>query len=392
MRAEEMSHSQVAEWYFSLSDRWPDVFPDESLATYWMWARQIGGVSLPALDVHKKRFVPYLRAGALRLLRASVGACEKCPLHQHRLAGRPVLDDSSYWSDPFGGLAGKEMPIGATSAEIMLVSEGPGQFEARTGNPFVTHQVLAGSMCAYKCGEYEKCYSPKSQLPQQPCKPVALKGSEEELVQIRTSLAEAPKFPIMTVAGILDNALTKAGLWREGWNGRQALRPNAEPKARPGTVYLTNMVKCRSCKPKSSGVGLEDVTPSVADMETCTPWLEMQIHIIQPKVVVAMGNPAIIGTTGITDPKVLSMRGNLYPGKWGLPVLVEVHPSYISRQPDDEKAPHIEQFISTLEKAKQIAEGTLVVPWMNKKATPLLLDTEFPSIDDMTFTSTFNSE
>ena len=105
-----------------------------------------------------------------------------------------------------------------------------------------------------------------------------------------------------------------------------------------------------------------------------------------------MGNPAIIGTTGISDPKVLSMRVNLYPGKWGLPVLVEVHPSYISRQPDDEKAPHIEQFISTLEKAKQVAEGTLVVPWMNKKATSLLLDTEFPSIDDMTFTSTFNSE
>lgn len=393
MRAEEMSLSQLAEWYFTLSQRWPETFDDYRLAQYWSWSRLIA-------TEDNEKFVSCLRAGALKLLRKHVGACVACPLNQFRLAGRPVMDDCSYTNDPFVGVKFPDLaaPVGATTAKIMMVAEGPGQFEQRTGNPFVTYQVLAGSMCATECGSYELCYSPASQMPQQPCKPTSLRkrfAPEDEeygLLQVRTTRAEAPKFPIMTVAGFLDNALTKAGLWRESWNSRQTYRKGQPDDAlpRPGSIYLTNMVKCRSCKPRDNGNGFEDISPSKENMTACSPWLDMQVYIVQPKVIVAMGNPAIMGLVGIDEPKVLKMRGNAYPGRHGLPVLVEVHPSFISRQDVEGREQYLSHFVETLNKAKGIAEGTYTLPWMTSSSTiDIPEDMEFPSPTDMQFTSTF---
>lgn len=271
----------------------------------------------------------------------------------------------------------------------------PGQFEQRTGNPFVTYQVLAGSMCANRCGEYENCYSPKSQMPQQPCKPTSIYNdkSPEELLQIRTDRANTPQFPIMTVAHILDKALLRAGLWREGWNGRQNLRGNPELPAKPGSIYLSNMVKCRSCKPRANGNGWEDDTPSKENMDACTEWLEIQIYIIQPSIIVAMGNPAIAGTTGISDPKVLKMRGNVYPSKLGVPVLAEVHPSFISRQSPQDQEVYVDHFVGSLERAKEIASGDYALPWMVQGGISMGSSTSFPSPLDMEFNvSTFPEE
>ncbi len=395
VRAEEQTVAGIASWYFGLVDKFPDVFSEKELYKYWSFTTGWGD---SCIDLNKEVMVSNLRAGALKLLRAKVSKCKACPLHVHRLPGRPVLDDGSYTNDPFVTYDDVRYPIGATTAKIMMIAEGPGQFEQRTSTPFVSYQVLAGSLCAYECESYEKCYNSKSQLPQQPCKPVRLRKilppdtMEQSLIQIRTTRATASPFPIMTVAGILDKTLSKAGLWRESWNGRQVLRDVKEHKARPGSIYLSNMVKCRSCKPRENGNGWEDETPSKENMDTCTPWLEMQIYIIQPQVIIAMGNPAIAGTTGISDPKVLSMRGNVYPGKFGLPVLCEVHPSYISRQSPKDQEGHIEHFIASLETAKKIVSGDYVLPWMNNSGTTNITETEFPSPSDMSFTDTFGGE
>jgi uracil-DNA glycosylase family 4 len=388
-RVETLPLGEVARWYFTLAHRWPEVFNDHQLAEYWSWSRTAAGTDHQA-------FVGCLRAAALKLLRTSVSACKACPLSQYRMAGRPVLDDCSYHNDPFHNynVNSPHMPVGATQAEIMMVAEGPGQFEQRTGNPFVTYQILAGSTCAYQCGEYEKCYNPQSQVPQQPCKPTPLSKlvSYDELVATRKQRAATPPFPLKTVAGFLDNALKAAGLWREGWNTRQELleADSEKGRPRPGSIYLTNVVKCRSCQPRASGKGFEDLSPSKENMDACAPYLEMQIHIVQPKVIVAMGNPAVIGLIGIADPKVLSLRGNAYPSKWQIPVLVEVHPSYISRQSPSDQTELLAAFVQTLEKAKQIVDGSLVVPWMLKRSL-VIEETDYPSPDEMEFTSTFDN-
>ena len=390
-RAEGWSIGEIAQWYNSLEDRWPDIFQGESLDQYWNWSKQIWYASAGGKK-DQAVFVRSLRAGALKIMRKAVNKCERCPLSMYRMSGRGVLEDGSYMADPFVQFGDKQALVGATSAEIMLVSESPGNFEARIGNPFTSYQVLAGSVCAYECREYENCYNGSSKFPCQPCKPVSLRSShpENEVIQIRMERANAVKFPIQTVAGILDTILIKTGLWREAWNGRQVLLEdtNEVNAPRPGSVYLTNVNKCRSCKPKDNG-GLEDTAPSKEEMGACSPYLEAQIHIIQPKVIVAIGNPAITGLLGIEKPKVLENRGNAYPSKYNIPVLVECHPSFIARLTDDkERENYISHFVETMKKAKEVVEGSLTFPWMITKPISTT-GNDYPDLSGISFISTF---
>lgn len=390
MRAEEQSLADIASWYFGLAHRFPDVFDEHDLNMYWNWT------SKKSEPIARDYFVSSLRAGALKTLRRSVGSCKACPLHVNRLPGRPVLDDCSYTNDPFTEYGDTRMPVGATSAKIMVIAEGPGQFEQRTGTPFVTYQILVGSMCGWECDNFELCYNDKSREPQKVCSPVSMRKKlegtgaslitvEEMLQKTRFTRANAPSFPILTVASILDNALLATGLWREGWNPRQSVRESSATAPKPGSIYLTNMVKCRSCVPLGNG-RMKDEHPTKEDMDTCTKWLEMQIYIVQPLVIVALGNTAVSGTTDIIDPKILSMKGNVYPGKFGLPVLVDTHPSYIHRQEEKIQKELTENLSATFEKAKAIANGTFELPWMVKSED--IVD-DFPTPDEMEFTNTF---
>jgi uracil-DNA glycosylase len=85
-------------------------------------------------------------------------------------------------------------------------------------------------------------------------------------------------------------------------------------------VYIANILKCRP-------PGNRD--PQEDEIETCTPWLVEQMSLIQPRVVVTLGNFAtkfVLQTqTGITR-----MRGSVYP--WhGRKVIPTFHPAAILR-------------------------------------------------------------
>jgi uracil-DNA glycosylase family 4 len=99
-------------------------------------------------------------------------------------------------------------------------------------------------------------------------------------------------------------------------------------------VYIANVVKCRP-------PGNRDPQPD--EIEACTPWLVEQISLIQPKLVVTLGNFAtkyVLQTPrGIT-----SMRGRVY-GWHGRKVIPTFHPAAIlhgggerSRQFEDLRA------------------------------------------------------
>jgi DNA polymerase len=85
-------------------------------------------------------------------------------------------------------------------------------------------------------------------------------------------------------------------------------------------VYIANILKCRP-------PGNRD--PQEDEIETCTPWLIEQISLIQPHVIVTLGNFAtkfVLQTqTGITR-----MRGSVYP--WhGRNVIPTFHPAAVLR-------------------------------------------------------------
>jgi len=95
-------------------------------------------------------------------------------------------------------------------------------------------------------------------------------------------------------------------------------------------VYICNIVKCR---PTVDQQMKRDRPPDSDEVKACAPYLREQIHIIAPKVIVALGSPSskfLLNTSrGIT-----SLRGNW--GEYrGILVMPTFHPSYLLRNGGD---------------------------------------------------------
>jgi uracil-DNA glycosylase family 4 len=95
---------------------------------------------------------------------------------------------------------------------------------------------------------------------------------------------------------------------------------------RRSDVFIANVLKCRPDMP-AGAPGNRPPTPE--EMATCLPYLQRQIELIRPKVMVALGSVAMRGLFGKTEP----MR--LMRGKWhtfgSIPVMATYHPSYLLR-------------------------------------------------------------
>lgn len=97
---------------------------------------------------------------------------------------------------------------------------------------------------------------------------------------------------------------------------------------RGNKVYIANTVKCR---PPGNR------TPTPAETAACWPYLERQIALLKPKLIVALGKPAA-QTLLQTEVRVGEARGKLFD-HGGIPLIVTYHPAYLLRTlPDKAKA------------------------------------------------------
>ena len=87
-------------------------------------------------------------------------------------------------------------------------------------------------------------------------------------------------------------------------------------------VYIANVVKCRP-------PGNRD--PEEDEMTACAAYLDRQIELIQPRVLVALGKPASHRLTG-TSKAMGAMRGR-WASYRGIPLMPVFHPAYLLRQP-----------------------------------------------------------
>ncbi len=94
-------------------------------------------------------------------------------------------------------------------------------------------------------------------------------------------------------------------------------------------VYICNTVKCRPTVPGPNGP--RNRAPDAQEMENCRPFLEEQINIIAPEVILALGSPAAKWFLG-ADFQITRMRGRWYVGPGETPLMVSFHPAYILRQ------------------------------------------------------------
>lgn len=94
-------------------------------------------------------------------------------------------------------------------------------------------------------------------------------------------------------------------------------------------VYICNTVKCR---PTIGGPnGLRNRAPEPDEMTNCRPFLDEQIAIVSPRVILALGAPAAKSFLG-RDFQITKMRGSWSAGPNGIPLMVTFHPAYVLRQ------------------------------------------------------------
>jgi len=98
--------------------------------------------------------------------------------------------------------------------------------------------------------------------------------------------------------------------------------------ARGRNVYIANVLKCRPPNNR---------TPEPAEAEACRPYLERQVELLRPKLIVALGKSAASLLLG-TDATIASLRGRVHRYR-GAPLIVTYHPAYLLRNlPDKAKA------------------------------------------------------
>jgi len=91
-------------------------------------------------------------------------------------------------------------------------------------------------------------------------------------------------------------------------------------------VFITNVVKCR---PPGNR------TPQTEEMAACAAFLDRQIELIGPRVIVPLGRPAAQRLTG-SDRPMGAMRGR-WSSYRGVPLLPTYHPAYLLRTPRDKR-------------------------------------------------------
>lgn len=126
---------------------------------------------------------------------------------------------------------------------------------------------------------------------------------------------------------LLDNMLMSIGLKRKR------------------NVYMANVIKCRPP---------EDRHPHVGEIAACRPFLQRQIELVKPKLIVALGKTAAAALLD-TDATIASMRGQVHEYK-GIPVIVSFHPAFLLRSP--------------LEKVKAWQDLCLAVETMQRGVRP----------------------
>jgi len=119
-----------------------------------------------------------------------------------------------------------------------------------------------------------------------------------------------------------------------------------------GAVYVTNVVKHFKWEP--SGKRRIHKKPSAREIAACRPWLDSEIDVIKPKVIVCLGATAAQALLG-RQFRVSRERGTLIPSPLAPFVMATVHPSSILRAPDDEQRRAARQaFVEDLMKVAQV--------------------------------------
>jgi DNA polymerase len=136
--------------------------------------------------------------------------------------------------------------------------------------------------------------------------------------------------------GVLDTALEEVGIDRT-------------------KVYVTNVVK--HFKWQARGKRRIHAKPNWSEMAACRPWLDNEIALVRPRVLVCLGATAAQALLG-KDFRVSRQRGELVESPLAPRVVATVHPSSILRAADeDARREQMREFVDDLRKVAGLLDG-----------------------------------
>jgi uracil-DNA glycosylase len=143
--------------------------------------------------------------------------------------------------------------------------------------------------------------------------------------------------PFVGPAGrILDQALEAAGIDRS-------------------RAYVTNAVK--HFKWKAQGKRRLHQKPTWSELAACRPWLEAELQLVKPRVLVCLGATAAQSLLG-KQFRVTRQRGIAFPSELAEHVVATIHPSAVLRAPDDEaRRAELEGLIADLRVVSELLAG-----------------------------------
>jgi len=141
--------------------------------------------------------------------------------------------------------------------------------------------------------------------------------------------------PFVGPAGqVLNEALEEAGLDRT-------------------RLFLTNAVKHFKFEPR--GKRRLHQNPTTAEIDMCRWWLDKERQLVQPDLIVTLGVSALRGVTG-KSASIKSMRGAVHELEGGTKLIATIHPSFLLRLPDRERAAEERKaFVADLLRARKFA-------------------------------------
>jgi uracil-DNA glycosylase family protein len=138
--------------------------------------------------------------------------------------------------------------------------------------------------------------------------------------------------PFVGPAGrILDKALEQAGIER-------------------GDAYVTNVVKHFKWKPK--GKRRIHQTPRAEEIRACAPWLEAELDVVDPEVLVCLGATAVKAVIG-SKARVMKDHGQFLDSRLGRAAMPTLHPSAILRAEDADREDSMAMLVGDLARVRE---------------------------------------
>jgi uracil-DNA glycosylase family protein len=142
--------------------------------------------------------------------------------------------------------------------------------------------------------------------------------------------------PFVGPAGrLFDRALEEAGIDRSA-------------------VYITNAVK--HFKFEERGKRRIHKKPSASESKACRPWLEAELAVIRPEILVCLGATAAQSVFGAAY-RVTKQRGQFVKHPWAPQATSTIHPSAILRAPNEQRHLEYQRFVEDLKKVRVAARS-----------------------------------